>query len=148
MAQKEETYVGLDIGTSKIACVVAKRESEDHLSIIGIGTSRSTGIKKGVVAEIEETISGISEAIEVAERMAGIDISSASVNINGSTIGSLNSNGVVAVGRPISKLSQRTSNVLKMPLRPFRYPQTRKFFTHSLEYLRWTIKKASKTQLG
>jgi cell division protein FtsA len=99
MAQKEETYVGLDIGTSKIACVVAKRESEDHLSIIGIGTSRSTGIKKGVVAEIEETISGISEAIEVAERMAGIDISSASVNINGSTIGSLNSSGVVAVGR-------------------------------------------------
>lgn len=99
MPQKEETYVGLDIGTSKIACVVAKRESEDHLSIIGIGTSRSTGIKKGVVSEIEETISGISEAIEVAERMAGIDISSASVNINGSTISSLNSSGVVAVGR-------------------------------------------------
>lgn len=99
MAQKEEIYVGLDIGTSKIACVVAKRESEDHLSIIGVGTSRATGLKKGVVSEIEETVSGISEAVEVAERMAGIDISSVSVNINGSTLGSLNSTGVVAVGR-------------------------------------------------
>lgn len=99
MVQKEEIYVGLDVGSSKIACVVAKREAEDHLSIIGVGTSTMTGIKKGVVAEIEETVSGISEAVEVAERMAGLDISSASVNINGSTIGSQNSTGVVAVGR-------------------------------------------------
>ncbi|MDD3481287.1 MAG: cell division protein FtsA, partial [Patescibacteria group bacterium] len=53
----------------------------------------------GVVAEIEETVSGISESIEVAERMAGVDIVSASVNVNGSSISSINSEGVVAVGR-------------------------------------------------
>jgi cell division protein FtsA len=99
MAQKEEIYVGLDIGSSKITCVVGKKEAEDRLAVIGIGTSQMTGIKKGVVVEIEETVSGISEAIEVAERMAGVDIVSASVNVNGSSIGSLNSTGVVAVSR-------------------------------------------------
>lgn len=99
MTQKEEIYVGLDIGTSKISCVVAKRESDDHLSIIGVGASRNTGLKKGIISEIEETVSGISEAVEIAERMAGVDISSTSVNINGSTISSINSTGVVAVGR-------------------------------------------------
>ncbi len=99
MAQKEEIYVGIDIGSSKITCIVGKRESEDHLSVIGVGNSQMTGIKKGVVVEIEETVSGISEAVEVAERMAGVDIGNASVNINGSSIGSLNTTGVVAVSR-------------------------------------------------
>lgn len=99
MVQKEEIFVGLDIGSSKIVTVVAKQEDEEHLSVIGIGTSQMTGLKRGVVAEIEETVSGISESIEVAERMAGVDIISASVNVNGSSISSLNSEGVVAVGR-------------------------------------------------
>lgn len=99
MTQKEEIFVGLDIGSSKIAAVVAKREGEEHLSIIGVGTSVSTGLKKGVVAEMEDTVSGISEAIEIAERMAGIDIDTVSININGAGISSLNSDGVVAVGR-------------------------------------------------
>lgn len=99
MVQKEEIFVGIDIGSSKIATVIAKREGDDHLSIIGVGTSQMTGLKKGVVSEIEETVSGISESIEVAERMAGVEISSASVNINGSGISSVNSNGIVGVGR-------------------------------------------------
>jgi cell division protein FtsA len=99
MAQKEEIYVGIDIGSSKIATVIGKREGEDHLSIIGVGVSRSTGLKKGVVTEIEETVSGIAESIEIAERMAGVEVGVASVNINGSSIVSVNSNGVVGVGR-------------------------------------------------
>lgn len=99
MAQKEEIYVGIDIGTSKIATVIAKREGEDHLSIIGVGSSRSTGLKKGVVTELEETVSGIAESVEIAERMAGVEIDTVSVNINGASIASINSNGVVGVGR-------------------------------------------------
>jgi cell division protein FtsA len=75
MTQKEEIFVGIDIGSSKTATVVAKKEGEDHLSIIGVGVSQMTGLKKGVVAEIEDTVSGISESVEIAERMAGVDIS-------------------------------------------------------------------------
>ncbi len=99
MPQKEEIFVGLDIGSSKIVTVVAKLEEDEHLSVIGVGSSNMTGLKKGIVSEIEETVSGISESIEIAERMAGVDISSASINFNGSSISSLNSQGVVAVGR-------------------------------------------------
>jgi len=99
MSQKEEFYVGIDIGSSKIATVIGKREGEDYLSIIGVGASRSTGLKKGVVTDIEETISGVSESIEIAERMAACDITSASVNVNGASISSQNSSGIVGVGR-------------------------------------------------
>lgn len=99
MAQKEEIFVGIDIASSKISTVIAKREGEDHLAVIGVGVSRSTGLKKGVVAEIEETVTGISESVEIAERMAAIEVGEATININGSSISSLNSNGVVGVGR-------------------------------------------------
>lgn len=99
MVQKEEIFVGIDVGSSKISTVIAKREGDEHLSIIGVGTSAMTGLKKGVVTEIEETVSGISESIEIAERMAGVEVDSASVNINGGGIASINSNGVVGVGR-------------------------------------------------
>ncbi len=99
MTQKEEIFVGIDIGSSKISTVIAKREGDEHLSIIGVGKSSMTGLKKGVVTEIEETVSGISESIEIAERMAGVEIDSASVNINGAGISSINSNGIVGVGR-------------------------------------------------
>jgi cell division protein FtsA len=83
MTQKEEIFVGIDIGSSKTATVVATREGEDHLSIIGVGISNLTGLKKGVVTEIEDAVSGISESVEIAERMAGIEISQGTVNING-----------------------------------------------------------------
>lgn len=122
MAQKEETYVGLDIGSSKITAVVAKREGEEHLSVIGVGTSYMTGIRKGAVVEIEETVSGISEAVEVAERMAGVDVNQAAVNINGGSISSLNSPGVVAVGRADKEITyddvcraEEASQAIQMP---------------------------------
>lgn len=122
MAQKEEIYVGLDIGSSKITAVVAKREGEEHLSVIGVGNSHMTGLKKGVVTEIEETVSGISEAVEIAERMAGIDIGNASVSVNGSSISSINSTGVVAVGRADKEITaddicraEEASQAIQMP---------------------------------
>lgn len=106
MVQKEEIFVGIDIGTSKTATVVGKREKEDHLSIIGVGISHISGLRKGSVAEIEEVISGISESVEIAERMAGVDINFGTININGSHIASVNSNGVVGVGRADQQITQ------------------------------------------
>jgi len=122
MSQKEEIYIGLDVGSSKITAVVAKREGEEHLSVIGVGTSHMTGLKKGAVVEIEETVSGISEAVEVAERMAGVDIGQATVNINGGSISSINSPGVVAVGRADKEITfddvcraEEASQAIQMP---------------------------------
>ncbi len=106
MAKKEEYYVGLDVGSSRITAVVGTPDEEGVLSIIGVGTSYNTGIKKGVVTELEETVSGISEAIEMAEGISGSQIASATVNLNGGHISSTNSRGVVAVARPDQEISK------------------------------------------
>lgn len=106
MAKQEETFVGIDIGSSKISVVVGKREEDGTLSVIGVGNSFVTGVKKGVITEIEETVSGISEAVEIAERTSGIPIDLANININGSHISSVNSNGVIAVGRADQEITK------------------------------------------
>jgi cell division protein FtsA len=105
MAKKEELFVGLDVGSSKISVVVGKETEESTLEIIGVGNSALTGISKGTVKEIEETVSGISEAIEIAERMAGVALDHATVNVNGGHINSIISQGVAAVGRADQEVS-------------------------------------------
>lgn len=99
MAKKEEIYIGLDIGSFKVAAVVGSVDSEGDLNVIGVGVSHTTGVRKGIVNEIDETVTGITESLEIAERMAGIDLDTVSVNINGSHISSLNSKGAVAVSK-------------------------------------------------
>jgi len=85
--------VGLDIGTSKIACLVGELKDDDQIEIIGIGTSPSRGLKKGVVVDIESTVTSIQRAVEAAEAMAGCDIHSVHAGIAGNHISSRPSNG-------------------------------------------------------
>lgn len=89
--------VGLDIGTNKVACIVAEVNSDGELEIIGIGTYHSRGLKKGVVVNIESTVQSIQRAVEEAELMAGCTIDSVYAGIAGSHIRSLNSHGIVAI---------------------------------------------------
>ncbi|MGM0471318.1 MAG: cell division protein FtsA [Bacillota bacterium] len=88
---------GLDIGTTKICAIIAEVSDEEILDIIGIGTSPSVGLKKGVVVDIDDTVNSIRSAIEKAERMAGIEVDSVYAGIAGSHISSMNSQGVVAI---------------------------------------------------
>jgi cell division protein FtsA len=99
MAQQKENnlIVGLDIGTSKVVAIVGELTTTGQLEIIGIGSHRSTGLKKGVVVNIESTVQSIQRAIEEAELMAGCEIHSVYVGIAGSHISSLNSHGIVAI---------------------------------------------------
>ncbi len=96
MAKREELVVGLDIGTTKIACIVGE-VTDEGLDVIGVGTHPSTGLKKGVVVHIDETVRSIQRAIEEAEHMAGVEITSVYAGIAGAHIKSLNSQGVWAV---------------------------------------------------
>lgn len=89
--------VALDIGTSKIACLVGELNDEDTIEVIGFGSYPSRGLKKGVVVNIESTVQSIQRAVEEAELMAGCDIHSAITGIAGSHIRSLNSHGIVAI---------------------------------------------------
>lgn len=89
--------VGLDIGTSKIVAMVGEIDIDGNIEIIGLGTSPSRGLKKGVVVNIESTVQSIRRAVEEAELMAGCTIHSVFAGIAGNHIHSMNSNGIVAV---------------------------------------------------
>ncbi|MDQ7012037.1 MAG: cell division protein FtsA [Mariprofundaceae bacterium] len=96
MPKHDQVLVGLDIGTSKIACVVAESAPDGKLDVIGIGTHPSRGLRKGVVVNIESTVESIRLAVEEAELMAGVEIQSVFTGIAGSHIRGYNSHGVVA----------------------------------------------------
>ena len=96
MAKREELIVGLDIGTTKVACLVGE-VTEDGVDIIGIGTQPCSGLKKGVVVNIDATVAAISKAIEEAEHMAGVEITTVYAGIAGSHIKAFHSEGVVAI---------------------------------------------------
>lgn len=96
MEKNSDIFVGLDIGTTKVCAIVAEAKN-DSLEIIGVGTSTSTGLKNGVVVNIENTMDSITKAVEDAELMAGYQIQDAVVGIAGSHIRGFNSRGIVAI---------------------------------------------------
>ncbi|HPM41001.1 MAG TPA: cell division protein FtsA [bacterium] len=96
MAKREELVVGLDIGTTKI-CAIVGAVGNDGIDVVGIGTHPSKGLRKGVVVNIESTVSSIRKAVEEAELMAGCEITSAYAGIAGGHIKGINSHGIVAI---------------------------------------------------
>lgn len=95
--QNSQMVVGLDIGTSKVVAIVGEINEEGQLEIVGLGSHRSTGLKKGVVVNIDSTVQSIQRAVEEAELMAGVEIHSVTAGIAGSHIRSLNSHGIVPI---------------------------------------------------
>ncbi|MCD6487072.1 MAG: cell division protein FtsA [Syntrophobacterales bacterium] len=96
MAKRENIIVGLDIGTTKI-CAIVGEITNAGIDIIGIGTHPSSGLRKGVVVNIDSTVDSIKRAVEEAELMSGCEIRSVFAGIAGSHIKGLNSYGIVAV---------------------------------------------------
>jgi cell division protein FtsA len=96
-ADNSNMIVGLDIGTSKVVAIVGEVKADGSLNIVGIGSHRSRGLKKGTVVNIESTVESIQRAIEEAELMAGCRIHSVFAGIAGSHIRSMNSHGIVAI---------------------------------------------------
>jgi cell division protein FtsA len=94
--KRDEIIVGLDIGTTKIAAIVGEVTPEG-IDIIGIGTAPSKGLRKGVVVNIDATVTAIQQAISEAENMAGCEISSVYAAISGAHVRGINSHGIVAV---------------------------------------------------
>ena len=102
---KNNYIVGLDIGTKKTAAIIGEITEDKKIEIIGIGTTDSRGLRKGVVVNLEATVSAIKKAQEEAELMAGVEIDSAFVGISGAHIKSFNSRGVVAVSGKNKEIS-------------------------------------------
>jgi cell division protein FtsA len=93
----EQIFVGLDIGTTKIAAVIARLDEYNMLNIAGVGTSPSYGLRRGTVINIEKTVQSIKKANEQAQLMAGTHINRVYAGIAGDHIRSINSKGVIAV---------------------------------------------------
>jgi cell division protein FtsA len=93
----EAILVALDVGTSKVVVLVGEVTNDGALDIIGKGTLPTTGVKKGLVNNIDQTVASIHQAIEQAERLSGLRLEAAFVNVGGDHLESLNSRGTVAV---------------------------------------------------
>jgi cell division protein FtsA len=100
-------FVGIDIGTSTVRCVVGMFDDTDTTipSIIGYGSAPNPGMRRGVVSHIEDVAGAINQAVTEAERLSGIRIQNATVNINGSHVAGVNSRGVIAISTANREIS-------------------------------------------
>ncbi len=105
MAQATRTYVGLDIGTTKISCIIADQNAAGELRVVGVGNAPSEGLRRGVVVDLDKTVASISRSVEEAERMAGVEVKGVHAGIAGDHIRSINSRGVIAVSRKENEIA-------------------------------------------
>src|SRR6185503_16984889 len=112
---QERVIAALDIGSAKTTVVIAEAVGESHrqptLKILGVGQARTTGLRRGIVSDIEETTRSIKKAVEDAERMAGTKIDSIYAGIAGEHVRAMISKGIVAMnGEEISKADVSRAN--------------------------------------
>ena len=107
-----EYVVGIDLGTTKVSVLIGEVSPDGEIRIIGVGTSPSDGIKKGVVVNIDGAAEAIIRARLMAEKMAGVEIRGVCAGVSGAHIRSFNSRGVVAI--PNSKKEVSTKDVVRV----------------------------------
>ena len=95
--EREAVLVGIDVGTTKVCALIGEVSRDGRLTIMGHGTVPASGLKKGVVVNIDQTVRSIADAVERAERLSGWKIDRAFVGVGGQHVESLNSTGQVAV---------------------------------------------------
>ena len=100
-----EMYVSLDIGTSSVKVIIGEMVN-DTLNVIGVGNVKSTGLKKGSIVDIDETVQSIQKAVEQAERMVGMEIKKVIVGISGNHVVLQPCHGVVAVSSENKEITQ------------------------------------------
>jgi len=122
---KERLIVGIDVGSSKIATLIAQISKEDLLTVIGVSNVPSRGLRKGQIVDIDEAVGAISEGLEAAERMAGVSVSSAFVVVGGSHISSINSRGVVAVAGGENEITEEDVKRVTDAARAISIPSSR-----------------------
>lgn len=95
-----EYFIGLDVGTSRVRCLVGSIDGaseEPSVALVGYGESENTGMRKGLIIHLEDVVTSIHSAVVDAERMSGVRIENATVNINGAHVSGIDSRGVIAI---------------------------------------------------
>jgi cell division protein FtsA len=111
--ESSEIIVGLDIGTTKIAAIVGKKNEHGKIEILGFGRTESYGVKRGMVANIENTVQSIQKAVEEAAQRADVDINSVCVGIAGQHIKSLQHHGSLIRQKQEDEITQEDLDQLK-----------------------------------
>jgi len=107
-----EILVGLDIGTTKIACFVGQRNEHGKIEILGYGKSESVGVSRGVVSNIDRTVQSIKAAVKAAEEDSGVEIKVVNVGIAGQHIKSLQHRGMITREETEDEIAQSDINEL------------------------------------
>lgn len=97
MVNRSIQAVGLDIGTSKVRCVIGEPSEKGLMDIVGIGQAESRGLRRGIVTATEAVAESIKRAVEEAERVSGLEVQMATINLSGEHLRGENKHGVVAV---------------------------------------------------
>jgi cell division protein FtsA len=115
-------FVGIDVGSSQVRCVIGTIDEQGAPEIIGHSAVEVSGMRRGVVAHVDEVADAVRQVVEEAERLAGRRISSATVNINGAHVEGLNSRGVIAISAVNREVQdedryrvEEAASVMKMP---------------------------------
>ena len=103
---KDKVICGIDVGSSKIATLIASVDDADRVNLIGVSSVPSKGVRKNQVVDIVEAVDAITQSVEAAERMAGYSISQAFISVGGPQIESTNSHAVVAVSEPEGEIKE------------------------------------------
>ena len=122
---KGNVVVGIDIGTTKIATVIARIEDDGTPTLIGVGLSPCEGLKRGVVVNLEKTVEAITKSVSDAELMADVEVRGAYVGIAGDHIKSINSRGVIAVSRSDHTITERDIERVLDAAKAIRLPDER-----------------------
>ena len=122
---ERETFVGIDVGTTKVVALIGEVGRDGGLTIIGKGIVPASGLRKGNVVNIDETRHSISAAVEKAERHAGYKIERAFVGVGGQHVEGINSPGQVAVAGPRREVTQEDVNRSIEVARAVSIPSTR-----------------------
>ncbi|HET8992020.1 MAG TPA: cell division protein FtsA [Candidatus Saccharimonadales bacterium] len=120
---KPEQFVGLDIGTSMVRCVIGTVDPNGGMpSIIGHGQSQNDGMRRGAVVHVDDVANAIVQAVTEAERISGMSIKHATVNVNGSHVTGINSEGVIAISAANREITpddrarvEEAATIVKLP---------------------------------
>ncbi|HBM81826.1 MAG: cell division protein FtsA [Clostridiales bacterium] len=101
-----EIVAGIDIGSSKVCTILGELNKNNQMQILGVGTAECKGIKKGIIIDIDNAAKAISDSVEQAERMSGMGIKSAYINIAGGHVSLFKNRGVIAVSGDDREISE------------------------------------------
>ena len=136
MAKESGHVVGIDIGTSKVATVISKKREDGVLEVTGVGKSDSRGMRRGIVASLDEVVECMKTSVEEAELMAGYSIERAYVGVGGCHVRGFNSRGVVAVTNRDRIIGKEDIQRVLEGSRTISFPQDQQIFhTVPQEYL-------------